>query len=127
MIDDNGLKERVDLLGLLPNDEIGEVLQKSHIFFCPSLSEAFCIAILEAAFAGCLVVANSTGGIPEVLPPDIAILSKPTVDDLVNSISLALEKLPDHNGEKNHERLKEIYSWRKVAVQTEEVLSLIHI
>jgi phosphatidylinositol glycan class A protein len=33
-----------------------------------SLTESFCIAILEAACCGLLVVTTDVGGVPEVLP-----------------------------------------------------------
>lgn len=36
------------------------------IFFYSSLTEAFCIAILEAASCGLLTVSTRVGGVPEV-------------------------------------------------------------
>ena len=49
---------------------------QGQIFLNASLTEAFCMAIIEAAAAGLLVVATNVGGVPEVsiLPrkPDIS-------------------------------------------------------
>ena len=42
-----------------------------------SLTEAFCIAIIEAASCGLLCVSTNVGGVPEVLPPDMVYLSSP--------------------------------------------------
>ncbi len=39
---------------------------KGHIFLNASLTEAFCMALVEAAAAGLLVVSTSVGGVPEV-------------------------------------------------------------
>jgi len=39
---------------------------QGHIFLNASLTEAFCIAIVEAAACGLLVVSTHVGGVPEV-------------------------------------------------------------
>ncbi len=39
---------RVELLGGLPHDKVKDVLNRGHIFLNTSLTESFCIAILEA-------------------------------------------------------------------------------
>lgn len=71
------------MLGSIPNTKVCEVLNRGHIFLNTSLSEAFCIAILEAAFAGLLVVTTNVGGIPEVLPWDMVYLANPNVESVV--------------------------------------------
>ena len=64
---------------MVPSQDVREVLIRGHIFMNCSLTEAFCIAILEAASCGLLVVATKVGGVPEVLPPDMILFSdKPT-------------------------------------------------
>ncbi len=68
---------RVELLGGLPHDKVKDVLNRGHIFLNTSLTESFCIAILEAACCGLLVVSTDVGGVPEVLPPHMAYLAKP--------------------------------------------------
>ena len=59
------------------------MLQRGQIFLNCSLTEAFCIAILEAACAGLLVVSTAVGGVPEVLPAGMMLLAEPTVHSLV--------------------------------------------
>lgn len=44
------LHDRVELLGAVPNEEVRDVLVRGHIFLNCSLTESFCIAILEAAW-----------------------------------------------------------------------------
>jgi phosphatidylinositol glycan class A protein len=47
-----------------------------------SLTESFCIAILEAACCGLTVVSTDVGGVPEVLPSHMMYLAKPNVESL---------------------------------------------
>lgn len=44
------LHDRVELLGAVPHKNVRDVLTRGHIFLNCSLTEAFCIAILEAAW-----------------------------------------------------------------------------
>jgi phosphatidylinositol glycan class A protein len=52
------LQERVTLLGSVSHSEIRDVLVQGDIFLNTSLTEAFCIAIVEAASCGLLVVST---------------------------------------------------------------------
>jgi phosphatidylinositol glycan class A protein len=75
MRDKYNISDKVELLGSLPHSEVRNVLCRGHIFLNPSLTEAFCIAILEAASCGLLCVSTNVGGIPEVLPPEMIYLA----------------------------------------------------
>ena len=50
------LHDRVVLLGALTPSQVRETLNRGHLFLNCSLTEAFCIAILEAARFGCLQI-----------------------------------------------------------------------
>jgi len=52
------LQERVELLGAVPHCDVPSVLTRGHILLNTSLTEAFCIAILEAVACGLLVVST---------------------------------------------------------------------
>ena len=84
------IQDKVELLGSLPHSEVRKTLCRGHIFLNTSLTEAFCIAILEAASCGLLCVSTNVGGIPEVLPPDMIYLSparpKPLIAELEKAI-----------------------------------------
>ena len=56
---------------------------RGHIFLNTSLTEAFCIAIVEAASCGLLVVSTDVGGVTEVLPLDMIFLSKPNPKEII--------------------------------------------
>lgn len=77
------LENRVKLLGSLAHGQVRDVLCQGHIFLNTSLTESFCIANLEAACCGLMVVSTDVGGVPEVLPSKMALLAKPRVEDLV--------------------------------------------
>ncbi|ESP03433.1 hypothetical protein LOTGIDRAFT_65393, partial [Lottia gigantea] len=73
------LHSRVKLLGALQHNQVRDVLVKGDILLNTSLTEAFCIAIVEAVCCGLKVVSTNVGGVPEVLPPDLITLADPSV------------------------------------------------
>ncbi|RYR53024.1 hypothetical protein Ahy_A06g027869 [Arachis hypogaea] len=88
---------------------------------CSSLTEAFCIAILEAASCGLLTVSTRVGGVPEVLPDDMIILAEPDPGDMVLAIERAISMLPKVDPQVMHHRMRELYNWHDVAKRTEIV------
>jgi glycosyltransferase involved in cell wall biosynthesis len=62
-----GLSDRVELLGVVPNDEMSALLAKSHVLVVPSYYEAFAIAYLEAMGFGLPVIASAAGGARELI------------------------------------------------------------
>lgn len=64
----HNLGDRVELLGRVEHKNVSAVFARGHIFLNTSLTEAFCIAILEAASCGLLCVSTNVGGISELLP-----------------------------------------------------------
>ncbi|ANQ06995.1 Uncharacterized protein PCOAH_00013800 [Plasmodium coatneyi] len=117
----NHLHNSVVLLGKVKQENVKNILQRGHIFLNASLTEAFCIAIIEAASCGLLVISTDVGGISEVLPHDMMILAKPNHIDLCTAVDSALERLKHVDSQSFHERLTKMYSWEKVAEKTEKV------
>ena len=66
MVASHGLQGRVLLEGPVSHAAVRGLLARGDIFVNASLTEAFCIAIVEAAAAGLLVVSTNVGGVPEV-------------------------------------------------------------
>jgi phosphatidylinositol glycan class A protein len=64
------------------HDNVAGVLNRGHIFLNTSLTETFCLSMLEAASCGLIVVSTNVGGIPEVLPQKMAYLAKPNSECL---------------------------------------------
>lgn len=78
----------------MPHASVKDVLRRGHIFLNCSLTEAFCMAIVEAAACGLLVVSTDVGGIPEVFPEGLSLLAAPAVDALVAAVERAINLLP---------------------------------
>lgn len=53
--------------GMLPTDQIRQILSAATVFVCPSVYEPLGIVNLEAMACGTAVVASDVGGIPEVV------------------------------------------------------------
>eukprot|EP00041_Stephanoeca_diplocostata_P011294 m.183760 g.183760 ORF g.183760 m.183760 type:complete len:465 (+) comp18487_c0_seq4:111-1505(+) len=119
----HALQGRVEMLGSVPPRDVASVLQRGDIFLNCSLTESFCIANVEAASTGLIVVSTRVGGVPEVLPNEMLILADPTVSGLAGAVNLAKERLPRHPSkqEEQHNSVKDMYNWHDVAVRTEDV------
>uniref|UniRef100_A0A0G4HPE0 phosphatidylinositol N-acetylglucosaminyltransferase n=1 Tax=Chromera velia CCMP2878 TaxID=1169474 RepID=A0A0G4HPE0_9ALVE len=117
------LHDRMELLGAVPHANVCSVLQRGHIFLNASLTEAFCIAIVEAAACGLLVVTTAVGGVPEVLPSEMVRLAEPSWQSLTEEVVGAVRQVVEGQVEADrfHQRVAEIYSWQDVARRTEEV------
>ena len=119
MVERERLQERVEFLGSVPHANVRNVLVRGDIFLNCSLTESFCIAILEAACCGLLVVSTNVGGVPEVLPDDMIMLSNPTVDSMVTCVRKAVNiDRTDAVAYETHQRIRDAYSWERVAEET---------
>nr|XP_050863224.1 phosphatidylinositol N-acetylglucosaminyltransferase subunit A isoform X2 [Vespula vulgaris] len=124
----NLLQHRVTLLGSLEHAQVKHVLNKGHIFLNTSLTEAYCMAIVEAASCGLQVVSTKVGGIPEVLPPDLIYLVEPTVPDLIKGLEQAISDYMKGNISHPfdvHRRISLFYNWFSISKRTEIVYNLV--
>lgn len=119
------LHDRVELLGAVQHCDVRDVLVRGHIFLNCSLTESFCMALLEAASCGLYVVSTKVGGVPEVLPQSMITFAEPRVQDLAMAIveaeSICRRVIPDEF----HNRVREMYSWLDVVERTEVVYDAI--
>ncbi|KAH8401500.1 hypothetical protein KR009_005923 [Drosophila setifemur] len=86
------MQDRVEMVGAVEHAKVRDVLVRGHIFVNTSLTEAYCMAIVEAASCGLQVVSTSVGGIPEVLPKNLILLVEPEIDAIYSSILVAIER-----------------------------------
>lgn len=121
------LHDRVELLGGIKHSQVRNVLVQGQIFLNTSLTEAFCIGIIEAASCGLLVVSTKVGGVPEVLPKHMILFGKPEEEDLIATVNRAIRKVKrkEVDTSKFHDEIKNMYSWGDVAERTENVYRLI--
>ena len=74
------------LVGALKHSQVRDFLVQGHIFLNTSLTEAYCMAIVEAAASGLQVVSTRVGGIPEVLPENLLIMAEPRVPGNISGL-----------------------------------------
>jgi len=85
-----GLRDTVDFRGNV--DNVGEYLRRARAFVLPSRWEGLPVSIMEAMFSGTPVVASRTGGIPEVVPDDCALLFEPeNIEDLSKALLMVID------------------------------------
>lgn len=127
MVERERLEDRVSILGATPHSQVRDVLVQGHLFLNCSLTESFCIAILEAASTGLLVVSTNVGGVPEVLPPDMIHVCDPNVPDIVQELKAAVAQQKNFPIEpwSMHERVQSMFSWERVARETVQVYDTI--
>jgi len=125
IVEEHNLQGRVELLGSLPHKEVREVLVRGHIFLNTSLTEAFCIAIVEAASSGLLVVSTKVGGVSEVLPKEFLFMADTNGEDIIKKIDEAIPLSKNIPSQKIHDCIANMYSWKDVAARTEKVYTKI--
>ncbi|KAK4469226.1 hypothetical protein MN116_006800 [Schistosoma mekongi] len=81
------LHSRVSLLGSLQTHEVRPLLIQGDIFLNTSLTESFCIAVIEALSCGLMVISTAVGGLPEVLPEHFIRLAPPNASELASIVA----------------------------------------
>lgn len=114
VIERHSLQNKVTLLGHVQPEKVRDVMVQGDIFLNCSLTEAFCIAIIEAAACGLQIVSTKVGGIPEVLPEKLIWFTEPSVEGIFEGVTKAINDrlngriiLPN----KCHEMVKNFYQW----------------
>jgi phosphatidylinositol glycan class A protein len=120
MIQASNLHDQVKLFGALPHSKVRDVMAQGHIYINTSLTEAFCIAIVEAASTGLYVIATDVGGVGEVLPEEMITLVESKQKEIIKGVEYAINNYDKiKNGTfKYYDRLKYTYNWDKVGRKT---------
>ena len=124
MIESSNLQNRVILFGSLPHNKVRDIMIQGDIYFNPSLTEAFCIAILEAASTGLYIIATDVGGVREVLPDSMICLVEAEKSSIINGIKKTIENFSQlkKDTETFHNKLKSAYNWDKVLSKTVPII-----
>jgi glycosyltransferase involved in cell wall biosynthesis len=111
------LRERITILGTVPELELSTLYQLSDVLLCPSLQEGFGLCVLEALAAKCAVIVPQGAPFDEYLDERCASFVDPAS---TAQIAAALQRLlgdePERRRSANHgyERVQR-YSWDLVA------------
>src|SRR5262249_50572123 len=65
------LNGRVRWMRALDHDAIADRLASADVFVWPAINEAFGMALLEAQASGLAVVAGASGGVGEIIEPEV--------------------------------------------------------
>jgi colanic acid/amylovoran biosynthesis glycosyltransferase len=90
-VTDLGLTERVDFVGVVPQQIVRAELERADMFCLPSFAEGLPISIMEALAVGVPVVCTSIAGIPELVLDGITGCCVPAGS--VDSFADAIERL----------------------------------
>jgi glycosyltransferase involved in cell wall biosynthesis len=118
-----GLRDRVHVVGWVPDEEVPAFFHAAEMFAFPSLYEGFGIPIIEAFAACCPVVTSTEGACPEVAG-DAAILVNPRDPDAIAAGMVRVLTDPDLREtlrQRGSIRAQE-FTWEKSARQTIRML-----
>ncbi len=113
-------RDRVQVVGSVPHDEVAAWLARADVVAQPSLLEPFGQSLLEAMASGRPVVATRLGGPPEFVTPDAGVLVDPTdLEDIARGLRVAAS-LPRPN-----EAARAAAAAHDVTLQAEKVEALL--
>jgi len=113
-------REFIKLLGFVPDEDLGGLLEHSLSFIYPSLSEGFGLQGLESMASGTLVIASDISVFKEVYKDNVIYFNPRRVSSLVKTMKQVLS-ISEEEREKRIKQGKEFikrYSWSKMARQT---------
>lgn len=126
LLDKLVLRDAVDLVSGVDDDELAELVGTAEISVVPSMYEGFSLPAVEAMSSGCALVASRAGALPEVVGTDDAaarLVEPGDVDALAREICTLLADPEERRrlSEGGRARVMERYSWAAVARRTVEV------
>jgi glycosyltransferase involved in cell wall biosynthesis len=69
-IDDNGLRDTIQMLDAVERSKMPQSYQNRHVFVLTSIAEGLSVSLLEAMCSGLYVVATRHGGVEEIISDD---------------------------------------------------------
>jgi phosphatidylinositol glycan class A protein len=116
------IESQVEFVGFSDIEQVPKIHSSGDIFLNTSISEAFCLAILEAASCGLYVISTNVGGINEILPPGAISLCPPNAEGLIDAIIDAIDnKKYIHDPKKTIDVIKNSYDWNLVSMKTADL------
>jgi len=120
-----GLNSRVAFTGKVSGERLRQLYTAAEVVVLPSLYEGFGLPAAEAMACGTPVVATNTGALPEVVGSEGAGIIVPPRDPQALAAAI-LDVLQDQaqrekRGRLGRQRVKQLFTWEKVAARTVEV------
>ncbi|HYQ04863.1 MAG TPA: MSMEG_0565 family glycosyltransferase [Polyangiaceae bacterium] len=111
------LRERITILGTVPEGELSALYQLSDVLLCPSLQEGFGLCVLEALAAKCAVIVPQGAPFDEYLDERCATFVNPgSPSEIAWALTRLLgdERERERSANDGHERVQR-FSWDLVA------------
>lgn len=115
------VKERIHVIGFVPEEEKAALYAAADLFVYPSLYEGFGFPPLEALLSGTPVVTSFNSALPEVVGQWATLIDPHNVSELALVLHELLQDIPVVR-EETKKAIREQYSWEKAAQQTLAVL-----
>lgn len=118
-------KNRILVLGYIPDTDLIALYQQARLFVFPSLFEGFGIPVLESMTFGCPVVASNRTAIPEVIGDAGCLFNPESTTEIAESIMRVVsdEHLRTELIQKGNTRVNR-FSWARMAAETIAVYRL---
>lgn len=121
IIDKHNMKDRVHLIGYVPDEMMVPYYQQSLFFVLPSLFEPFGMTVQEAMACGKAVVASKYGGIKDVIVNGVTGILSDVADPQAFGKDMLELCLDDEKRERigmaGSKLIREKYSWEAIAGQ----------
>ena len=104
----------IKFTGNIAHDKVIDAFKKSDIFVFPTLyPEGFPTVVLEAAQAGCLVIATDRGGIRELIDDSNGYILEDDASDLTDKLSYVLKHrdIIKDKGKRARDDISKKYTW----------------
>jgi teichuronic acid biosynthesis glycosyltransferase TuaC len=116
-----GLKDKVELTGKRPNEELQLWFNAADLSCLASAREGWPNVVTESLACGTPVVATSVGGIPEILhKPELGVLVEQTVESIASGLKKGLSTKWDRQA---ISKLTRARTWEAVGAEVEAVLA----
>ncbi len=113
------VRERVLLLGYVPDEDLPALYAGATLFVLPSLYEGFGLPVLEAMASGAAVVASRAGALPEVGGRAARYFDPLDVEEMTHVIAACLEDADAREAMREAGRAQAArFSWERTAEET---------
>jgi alpha-1,3-rhamnosyl/mannosyltransferase len=118
------LQSRVQLLGVVSDEQLASLYRGATALVMPSLWEGFCLPVVEAMASGCPVIVSVAGALPEIIGDAGIIVEPKNINGFANAMKMittytSVRKTLVHKGKKR----ARMFSWAQMAKKALEFMN----
>lgn len=127
IVEELGIKDKVFMLGFVPDEKLGSLYKESAGFVFPSFSEGFGLPGLEALASGTILLASDIEVFHEVYKNNALYFDPKSKDSIAGAIKTALALAPKERAQRilHAKEFVKKYSWKKMTQETLEIYNSI--